>query len=129
MPRPDDLDPELVAAWEADIASTFTPPPGLEVAFANPDIMSRFREADLAGRWLKAKLAAIDTDADKIDKFFVAFSQRVFQAPDMWGLAQKTIELYQKTVDAAAAAPTFSSMGLPEEERKALFEKYTQVHG
>jgi len=130
MPRPTDIDEQL-AKWDAEVAAAeASMPADLVIAYANPQVRAKLHEINVAGKWLRAELQKVEVDEEKLNKFCFAFGQRCFMAPDVWDLALKTVELLKKNqaTVAANAPPPYITRDYPEEERKALFEKYTRVH-
>jgi hypothetical protein len=128
MPRPQHLDAEQLAKWEAELTQTEeNPPPGMELIYKNPLVRGKIHEIGLVGMWLKSELQTAGVDQEKIDKFIYAFGQKCFMAPDIWDLAVKTLDLFKKTQNMN---PLFAHItrDLPEEERQAIFQKYTHVH-
>ena len=125
MSRPE-IEPSILASWEFDNATMFAnPPPALSVVFANPIVLEKFQEADLAVRWLRFYL--IEIDLNIVDKFIAAFNKRVLIAPSIWDLAQKTLALYKKSTTVTRHPISFF-IGLNEDERLRLYETYTKIH-
>ncbi len=122
MPRPE-IDPELFIKWDAELNEAEK---GLPHILANPAAHAKIHDVGLASKWLKHELEQANVESDKVERFFNAFSQKAFMAPDVWSLAVKTIEIFKSKFTAPQeVAPNFD---ISEEDRKQLFETYTKVH-
>lgn len=131
MPRPE-IPQEVLDQWEAEVtAAEQNMPSELTLAYANPQVRAKLHEISVAGKWLKAELLKAGLEDEKANKFCFAFGQRCFMAPDVWDLAVRTFEVFKKNQEtmAAHAPPPYVTRDLPPDEARALYEKYTRVHG
>lgn len=130
MPRPE-IPQETLAQWEAEVtAAEDAVHPDLMLTFANPNVKAKMHESSVALKWLKNEFKKLDVDDARTTQFCAAFGQRCLMAPDVWDLAQKTVDIYKSNRDklAASGPPPHITRDVPPEEARALYERYSRIH-
>lgn len=141
MPRPNDLDPEFLKDWEKrkkDLIANC--PPEMAHLYANPAVRDKLLEINLAGHWLHTELAKKGVEDDKIQRLCFVFGQKCMMAPDVWNLAQKTLDVFMRGYNRAmenaqqqqkAAEEEHKIVydyGFSDDEKKALWDHYCRFH-
>jgi hypothetical protein len=130
MPRPE-IEQELVDQWESEFkAAEQTVDPDLLIVFSSEAVKAKIHESVMALKWLRAEFKKLEVDDKTISQFYTAFGKRCLTAPDVWELAQKTLEIYKANRQKMIAnmPPPYTTRILPSEQVKELYEFYIRVH-